>query len=228
MRWTLLSILEQLKKFCGRLPTSRPSDLFEFWLRFGSVAGRCGPSPSPKPRQNSKIFAAIGHRIFLIALAVALAGCAGYQLGPTNGIPAGSRSVRIQPFVNKTHEPRVPEYIAISMRKQLQQDGTYRLETSSSERPDIMVSGEVTRFARRGLSYQTNDVLTPQEYTLTLTARVVAVQTSTGKTNLDREVTGFTYIIVGNDQSSAERQAIPLLADSLARNAVSLLVDGEW
>jgi hypothetical protein len=165
-------------------------------------------------------------RALLFILALTLAGCAGYKLGPTNGIPAGSRSVRIQPFANRTHEPRVTEYVAISMRKLLQQDGTFRLETRGT--PDIMVSGEITQFLRAGLSYQTNDVLTPQEYTLTLVAHVVAVNVNTGKTNLDRQVSGLTYILIGNDQSSAERQAIPLLADSLARNAISLLVDGTW
>jgi hypothetical protein len=165
-------------------------------------------------------------RALLSILALTLSGCAGYELGPTNGIPAGSRSVRIQPFVNRTHEPRVTEYVAISMRKLLQQDGTFRLETSGS--PDIMVSGEITGFRRTGLSYQTNDVLTPQEYTLTLVARVMAVDVNSGKTNFNREVSGLTYILVGNDQSSAERQAIPLLADSLARSAISLLVDGAW
>ena len=29
--------------------------LFDFWLRFGSVAGVAQPAPSPKPRQKSKI-----------------------------------------------------------------------------------------------------------------------------------------------------------------------------
>jgi hypothetical protein len=165
-------------------------------------------------------------RAFLSILALTLAGCAGYKLGPTNGIPAGSRSVQIRTFVNKTHEPRVTEYVAISMRKLLQQDGTYRLETSG--RPDIMVSGEITKFSRAGLSYQNNDVLTPQEYTLSITAHVVAVDMNTGRTNLSSDVSGRTYILIGNDQSSAERQAIPLLADSLARNAISLLTDGTW
>jgi hypothetical protein len=165
-------------------------------------------------------------RALLSILALALAGCAGYKLGPTNGMPAGSRSVRIQPFANRTREPRVTEYLAISMRKQLLQDGTFRLETAGN--PDILVSGVITRFDRTGLSYQTNDVLTPQEYTLTLVAQVVAVDVTSGKTNLNRQVQGITYIRVGNDQSSAERQAIPLLTDNLARNAISLLVDGTW
>jgi hypothetical protein len=161
-----------------------------------------------------------------ILLAIAAGGCAGYKLGPTNGIAAGSRTVKFKPFINKTREPRVTEYLSTSLRKQLQQDGTFRLETSGS--PDILVSGEITRFDRGGLSYQTNDVLTPQEYTLTMQARVVAVEVSTGKTFINRTVQGTTYIRIGNDEYSAERQALPLLTDNVARSAISLLVDGPW
>ena len=167
-------------------------------------------------------------RRFLLCLfcAAFAAGCAGYKLGPTNGIPAGSRSVEVRAFVNKTREPRITEYLAASMRKQFQQDGSFRLETSG--RGDILVTGQIIRFNRSGLSYLTNDVLTPQEYTLALMAHVVAVNVNTGKSLLNRDVMGRTYIRIGNDQSSAERQAIPLLADDLARIAVSLLVDGDW
>jgi hypothetical protein len=165
-------------------------------------------------------------RFLFLFLAAFAAGCAGYKLGPTNGIPAGSRSVEVRSFVNKTREPRITEYLAASLRKQLQQDGSYRLETSG--RGDILVTGQIVRFNRSGLSYQTNDVLTPQEYTLSLVAHVTAVDVSTGKTTVNKDVFGRTYIRIGNDQSSAERQAIPMLADDLARNAVSLLVDGDW
>jgi hypothetical protein len=112
------------------------------------------------------------------------------------------------------------------LRKQFQQDGTYRLETAGNG--DILVTGEIIRFNRTGLSYQTNDVLTPQEYTLSLVAHVVAVNVNSRKTILNRDVAGRTYIRIGNDQSSAERQAIPMLTDDLARNAVSLAVDGDW
>jgi hypothetical protein len=165
-------------------------------------------------------------RLLLSILAAALAGCAGYRVGPTNGLTAGSRSVQVNPFINKTREPRITEYLASSLRRQLQQDGTFRLESQGGA--DILVSGEIIRFDRSGLSYQTNDVLTPQEYTLTLVAHVVATHAHSGKIDLDRNIQGRTYIRIGNDQSSAERQAIPMLTDELARNAVSLLVDGDW
>jgi outer membrane lipopolysaccharide assembly protein LptE/RlpB len=164
--------------------------------------------------------------LLLIILALALAGCAGYKLGSTNGLPAGSRSVKVNPFANRTHEPRVTEYLGASLRRQLQQDGTFRLETSDGG--DILLTGEIIRFDRTGLSYQTNDVLTPQESTLTLVAHIVARESHSGKVDLDRNVQGRTYIRLGNDQSSAEREAIPMLTDDLARNAISLLVDGNW
>lgn len=165
-------------------------------------------------------------RLLPALLAAALAGCAGYHLGPTNGLPAGRVSVQVLPFVNHTREPRISEYLGASLRRQFQQDGTFHLQTGGT--PDLLVTGEITRFERLELSYATNDVLTPQEYTLVLTANVVARDPVSGKTNLNRAVQGRTYIRVGNDLASTEREAIPNLADDLARNAVSLLVDGPW
>jgi hypothetical protein len=161
-----------------------------------------------------------------LMMALVLAGCAGYSLGPTNGSPAGSHTVAVFPFVNNTPEPRISEYLNASMRRQFQQDGTFRLQTTGA--PDIQVTGQITGFERKELSYATNDVLTPQEYTLVLTAQVVARDMATGKTNLNRAVQGRTFIRVGNDLASSEREAMPGLTDDLARNAVSLLVDGTW
>jgi hypothetical protein len=162
----------------------------------------------------------------LLTIALVAGGCAGYKLGPTNGMVSGTRTVTFRPFANVTQEPRITEYLNVSLRKQLQQDGTFKLATHGN--PDIIVSGEVQRFNRVALSYQTNDVLTPQEYTLTMIARVTAVDVTSGRTNFNQLVRGYTYIRLGNDQSSVEREAIPLLTDSLARDTISLLVDGAW
>lgn len=162
----------------------------------------------------------------MLVLMLALAGCAGYKLGPSNGLAAGATTVSIRPFVNKTHEPRVTEYLAMSLRKQLQQDGTFRLETSGA--PDIMVTGEILHFQRSSLSYTTNDVLTPQEYVLQLDARVIARDTASGRVRMDREVHGQTFLRIGDDLGSSERQAIPILTDEVARSAIDLLADGSW
>ena len=167
-------------------------------------------------------------RLFLALFTVALmsSGCAGYKLGPSNGLAAQDKSVQIAPFSNQTLEPRLGDAVTVQMRKQLQRDGTYKLATH--EDGDILVSGVVTRYRRQELSFIPTDILTVRDYRLSLTAQVVARERGTGKVIFDQPVTGYTLIRVGTDITSAERQALPLLAGELAKNATALLVDGGW
>lgn len=164
--------------------------------------------------------------IFVCVLLLGAAGCAGYRLGPSNGLRAGAKSIQINPFQNKTPEPGLVEYVTAALRKNLQQDGTYRLNTDGSG--DIVVTGVILTFNRYGASYQPADVLTIQDYYLSLTAQITARERDTGKVLLDRQVYGRTTIRTGSNLDAAERQAIPMLAQDLARQATSLLADGDW
>lgn len=164
--------------------------------------------------------------VFLGATVVTLAGCAGYRLGPTNGQIASARSIEIDPFANKTLEPRLVDYVENSLRKDLQQDGTYRLDTH--QQGDIVVTGVITAYNRTELSVQPTDVLTALDYQITMTVQLTARDRNTGKVIFNRPVTGITSLRAGNDLTSAEREAIPLLADDFARRATTLLVDGSW
>ena len=157
----------------------------------------------------------------------AFTGCAGYKLGPTNGLPAGSRSVQVNLFQNKVlEEPRLSEAVANALRKQIQQDGTFTLDTHSDG--DVIVNGTIVKYDRQGLSYQPQDILTPRDYRITMWAMVNARERSSGKVILNRRVRGHTTVRVGNDLTTAERQSIPLLAEDMARNITALLADGEW
>src|SRR5262249_52742303 len=111
-------------------------------------------------------------------------------------------------------------------RKQLQQDGTYKLETR--EDGDIVVTGAILSYERHSLTFVSRDVLTPRDYRLTITAQVIAKERSSGRVLLDRKVAGHSDIRVGPDLNSSEREALPLVAADLARNATALLVDGTW
>ncbi len=162
----------------------------------------------------------------LAAMLSCLTGCAGYRLGPTNGQAAGARSIQVNPFYNKTVEPRLIEALGFALRKQLQQDGTYTLETDNSG--DIIVSGTIVNYERQQLSLQPRDVLTPRDYRITITVHLIATERSTGKVIVDHKVKGHSDIRIGPDLASAERQALPLVAEDLARNATALLVDGTW
>jgi hypothetical protein len=154
------------------------------------------------------------------------AGCAGYRVGPVGGESAGDRSIQVAPFASKVIEPRVGDAVTTSLRRQLQQEGTYRLDTRGEA--DIVVTGSVVEYDRSHISFQPQDVLTPRDYRLRIRAHVTARDRSTGRLLLDREVLGHTTLRVGPDLASAERQAIPQAAEELARNITALLTEGSW
>ncbi len=162
----------------------------------------------------------------LACASLILTGCAGYKLGPTAGFKPGTRSVQVNFFQNKTIEPRLITSVNHALRKALQQDGTYLLNTKGTG--DVVIDGEITTFSRSGISFQPGDVITARDYSLTMAAQVRAIERASGKVLLERLVSGRTTVRAGADLASAERQAVPLLAEDLARNATSLLVDGDW
>jgi len=163
----------------------------------------------------------------LLAIAVLLlvGGC-GYQLGPTNGAVAGRKSVQVDPFANKTFDPRLTDAVTEALCRQFQRDGTYHLATHG--KPDIIVSGVITEYTRREVAFNPSDVLTVQNYRVGVTAQVTARDAATGKVIFERKVYGYTLVQVGSDLPSAERQATPLLADDLAKNVVAQIADGSW
>ncbi|HWW02458.1 MAG TPA: LptE family protein [Candidatus Acidoferrum sp.] len=164
--------------------------------------------------------------LLLALTTLGVAGCAGYRLGPPNGLAAGGKSVQVSPFVNQTLQPRLTDAVTSQMRRELQRDGTYQLATHADG--DIIITGALTRYQRLEVTFAPNDILTVRDYRLSLTAHVTARERSSGKLLLDQPVTGYTLIQVGSDLSSAERQAMPLLAQDLAQNVTALLAEGKW
>ena len=162
----------------------------------------------------------------LAATVVSLTGCAGYKVGSAAAFPAGQHSIQIGLIQNKTLEPRLIEAVNNALRKRFQQDGTYKLDTRGES--DVVLTGVITRFDRSVVSFQPADILTVRDYALSLSATLTVKERGTGKVLFEREVGGRTTVRAGTDLASAERQAVPLLAADLARNATSLIVDGAW
>ncbi|MGA3162698.1 MAG: LPS assembly lipoprotein LptE [Verrucomicrobiota bacterium] len=159
-------------------------------------------------------------------MTVLLTGCAGYHLGPVNGAVAGEKTIEILPFNNQTLQPRLGDSVTQALRERLQTDGTYHLVTRGPG--DIVVTGVITRYSRKGLSFLNSDVATPQDYRVDITAHVTARSRDTGKVLLDKDVSGYALIQVGGDLTDTERQSLPLLAEDLARNVAELLTEGTW
>lgn len=161
----------------------------------------------------------------LLSVVLLLAGCAGYQLGPTNGLIAGDKTIQITPFLNHTLEPRLGDAVTTALRQRIQRDGTYRLATHGGA--DIIVTGVLTRYDRHVLNLQAQDVLTVKDYRVNVIASITVRDLSTGSST-NWTSTGYTLVRVGEDLTSAERQAMPLLAEDLAKNVTDSLVDGSW
>lgn len=172
------------------------------------------------------IFGCQGRILSLIATAGLLGGCAGYRLGSTHDGMAGGKTVRVALFENETLEPRLTEAVATSLRRRIQQDGTLKLSTHGSA--DFVVQGRITDYKRTSLSFQPGDVLTPRDMELRLSAQVTVSPSGGSFLILDRVVSSRTTIRAENNLSAAERAAVPLLSEDLARTIVSLLVDGDW
>jgi hypothetical protein len=154
------------------------------------------------------------------------AGCAGYQLGPANGAVAGEKSIEVLPFNNQTLQPRLGDSLTQALREELQTDGTFHL--TARDPGDVVVTGVVTSYSRSGVSFLNTDAATPQDYRIDITAHVTARERASGRLLLDKDVTGQTLVPVTSDLADAERQALPLLAQDLARNITGLLTEGAW
>lgn len=163
---------------------------------------------------------------FSLVLACLLAGCAGYRLGPVNGAIAGEKSIQIIPFNNQTFQPRLGDALTQSLRERVQQDGTFRLVTHESG--DVVVTGVIHSYRRQAIGYLSTDSVTPEDFRVEATVHVTVRDTVSGKLLLDKDVRGHTLVHVGSDLASAERQAMPLLANDLAQNINELISEGSW
>ncbi len=166
-------------------------------------------------------------KYFLPALvAVLLAGCAGYRLGPVNGAVAGEKSLEVLPFNNQTLQPRLNDAVTEAVRERVQTDGTYRLASDGAG--DLVMSGTLLQYSHAALGYLNRSFVTPQNYRVGVVVRVTVRERASGKVVFSGDVKGHTLVNVGQDFASSERQALPLLAADLAENVVKVLAEGSW
>ena len=156
--------------------------------------------------------------------AVFASGCAGYRLGPTLG--AQYRTVAVPMFRNKTYHPQLEAQITNGIIKRFQADGT--LQVDSVANADVILTGVITQYRRHNLRSSRTDTGAPREYRVSIEARIEARDRVTGKIVLASTlVTGSADTFIGNDLQTAEAQLLPLIADDLAKQVVTLLAE-QW
>ena len=149
-------------------------------------------------------------------------GCAGYHVGPVT--KRSFNSIAVPMFRNETLRPQLEAQISNAIIKRLQQDGSLRIETEP--RADVVLTGTVFRYVRNSLRTLHSDTGVPREYEIVITVRVEARDRRTGEIVLkSTEVEGKSDVFIGEDQQSAEEQALPLVADDIAKRVARLLVE---
>jgi len=150
------------------------------------------------------------------------AGCAGYRVGPT--LNADYKTVAVPMFKNKTLKPQIEAQITNAIIRRLQTDGT--LKVVNEEDADLLITGVLVDYGRGELRSVREDTDVTREYRLTVTARIEARNRRTGEIIVkSTDVTGSADTFIGSDLQSAEYQALPLMADNLARKVVEMVAE---
>lgn len=195
------------------------------------------------------VFPMARYGICMLGSLLALAGCAGYQLGDVK--PAsyeGINNIHVPPFVNQTLEPRLSSLVTNAVLKEMQADGTYKVTTRKNA--DAVLVGEIREVRKRQLRAVRTDTLQSQELKLYLfidfhledpnTGRrienTVPKSRGTGKygsSDADEviearqgRIIGETIQFVDASYQVGERSALAVAAEDMADQLVSQLANG--
>ena len=125
---------------------------------------------------------------------------------------------------NDTLEPNVEGLLADTVVKQLQTDGTYKI--NYTDRSDAILYTTLTQVQRRAARSVRGNVLATSEYELTTMVKYEVVERSTGKQLMTGTVTGRTSFFVSADLQTDELQALPLAFSDAAVKIASRLGEG--
>lgn len=160
-------------------------------------------------------------RALAASCCVLAAGCAGYKLGPASR--PEYRSVAVPMFQNKTIHPQIEAQVTNAILRRFQNDGTLRIESESDA--DVVVTGQIVAYRRAVLRSARTNTGIAREYRVTVTARIQARNRAGEIVLKSTQVSGNADTFIGSDLQSADLQVLPLVADDLARQVVSLIAE---
>ncbi|SDU22972.1 Lipopolysaccharide-assembly [Verrucomicrobium sp. GAS474] len=161
-----------------------------------------------------------------LMLALGLGGCAGYRVGSVGGKNIQGVSTIYVPVIhNATLEPGMDVPTTSAIIRAFDQEGT--LKTSGTNAADAELTVTIVSIGREQMQTEYLDVSSTTQLKISVSARVTCVNRRTGKKIVDNaEVSGVNSYFVGRDQVEAERQALPIAEQDLAKRIVALVVEG--
>lgn len=164
-------------------------------------------------------------RIAAAALAaIALGGCANYQLGTT--LPKHLRTIYVNTFENRTSEPNIESRITMYVRREFQHDGQLKI-VSTEEQSDLTLKAVLDSYDVESLVFEKNNPNTTRRYRARIYCTITLTETETGKQIVSQRVSGDTTFPAAGDTVTARRNALNDVARSLAKEVVDAVI-GAW
>ncbi|HPA16464.1 MAG TPA: LptE family protein [Verrucomicrobiae bacterium] len=157
--------------------------------------------------------------------AVAVGGCA-YRLGSIAGEELrGVRTIYVPVVKNETYEPSISVMVTDAIIQNLHRDGTLRVVREPNA--DATLDVKLIEFERRPQRSSRRDTRQVAEYRVELKGEATLKKRGDAEAIFKgEEFTGETEFFIGQDLQEAERQAMGLLAEDLARKIVSKITEG--
>lgn len=162
----------------------------------------------------------------LIITVLIFTGCQGYKLGPTNGLVQGERSISVRNFENRSAEPGIVDELMTSLRREIQIDGTFKLNTKG--RGNLILSGTILEMQREAISLNPNRIEASRDLRLTLICELVVSQRNSGDVILRKLVSARSAVRNQGDLNRADQITVPQMTEQLSRKILSIVADGEW
>lgn len=158
-----------------------------------------------------------------VAACALLPGCASYRLGSM--LPPEIKTVYVPTFVNETSEPFIETDVTRATLEALQLDGSLRIARSAEE-ADSVLTVTLTGYDLNPLTYEKVRRTAANEYRMVLSARVVLVNSKTGKVLAENPlVQGENTFDIAGDFTTSKATGLPNAARDLGRRIAAAVVE---
>lgn len=161
-----------------------------------------------------------------LSLCVWLAGGCGYHLpGRGDAIPEDIQKIYVDVIINKTSEPFIENLLTSDVRDQFARRPAFEV-VSEPNKSDAVISGTITRYSARAVSYDENDDI--KEYRAAMTTEFRFERTDGSEVLWQGNVSWDEEFLASDDraqQDNNETEAQKELTFRLASELFNRLVD---
>jgi hypothetical protein len=162
----------------------------------------------------------------LLASALVLVSCSGYQLGGTK--PASLNritTIAVPMFANSTLHPRAEALATSAVANAFVQDGTYRI--ANADHADAVLEGNLSRIEYSTIRGTRFDTMLPEELANTVTIEWTLLDAKDRtKVLASGKSTGTSQLFVSSNLQTARNNALPEALERAGEALVSRLASG--